>query len=99
MGARGNLFGLGVWGGTAEGSERCKRVVVKIMVPFWVPIIIRHLLFRYPKRDLNFDNYPNGSRATGGRRRTVATVKGCQPTWSAHRFPRSRPPSSRHFHP
>ena len=26
-------------------------VVVKIMVPFWVPIIIRHLLFRYPKRD------------------------------------------------
>ena len=33
-------------------------VVVKIMVPFWVPIIIRHLLFRYPKRDLNFDNYP-----------------------------------------
>ena len=28
------------------------------MVPFWVPIIIRHLLFRVPKRDLNFDNYP-----------------------------------------
>ena len=25
-------------------------VVVKIMVPFWVPIIIRHLLFRVPKR-------------------------------------------------
>ena len=24
-------------------------VVVKIMVPFWVPIIIRHLLFRVPK--------------------------------------------------
>ena len=26
------------------------RVVVKIMVPFWVPIIIRHLLFRVPKK-------------------------------------------------
>ena len=24
-------------------------VVVKIMAPFWVPIIIRHLLFRVPK--------------------------------------------------
>ena len=27
-----------------------KWVVVKIMVPFWVPIIIRHLLFRVPKK-------------------------------------------------
>ena len=25
-------------------------VVVKIMVSFWVPIIIRHLLFRVPKK-------------------------------------------------
>ena len=25
-------------------------VVVKIMVPFWVPIIIRHLLFRVPRK-------------------------------------------------
>ena len=25
-------------------------VVAKIMVPFWVPNIIRHLLFRVPKR-------------------------------------------------
>ena len=25
-------------------------VVVKISVPFWVPIIIRHLLFRVPKK-------------------------------------------------
>ena len=25
-------------------------VVVKIMVPFWVPIIVRHLLFRVPKK-------------------------------------------------
>ena len=25
-------------------------VVVKIMVPFWVPNIIRHLLFRVPKK-------------------------------------------------
>ena len=34
-------------------------VVVKTMVPFWVPSIIRHLLFRVPKRDLNFDNHPH----------------------------------------
>ena len=34
-------------------------VVVKIMVPFWVPNIVRHLLFRVPqKRDPNFDNHP-----------------------------------------
>ena len=34
-------------------------VVVKIMVPLWVPLIIRHLLLGYPKRDPNFDNYPD----------------------------------------
>ena len=27
-------------------------VVVKNMVPFWVPIIVRHLLLGYPKRTL-----------------------------------------------
>ena len=32
-------------------------MVVKIMVPFWVPIIVRHLIFRVPKRDHNFDNH------------------------------------------
>ena len=48
---------------TAQGSESCKPdpglqglyrvsiwVVVEIMAPLWVPIIIRHLLFRVPKR-------------------------------------------------
>ena len=25
-------------------------VVVKIMVPFWIPIIIRHLIYRVPKK-------------------------------------------------
>ena len=34
-------------------------LVVKIMVPFWVPIIVRHLIFRVPKRDHNFDNHPD----------------------------------------
>ena len=35
-------------------------VVVKIMVPFWIPIIIRHLIFRVPKKiDHNFDNHPH----------------------------------------
>ena len=34
-------------------------VVVKIMVPFWVPIIARHLLFRVPKKGtINFDSHP-----------------------------------------
>ena len=36
-------------------------VVVKIMVPFWIPTIIRHLIFRAPKRDHNFDNHPYGT--------------------------------------
>ena len=34
-------------------------VIVNTMVPVWVPIIIWHLLFRVPKRDLNFDNHPD----------------------------------------
>ena len=33
-------------------------VVVKIMVPFWIPIIIRHRIFRVLQRDHNFDNHP-----------------------------------------
>ena len=33
-------------------------VFVKIMVPFWVPNIVRHLLFRVPKRDPSFENHP-----------------------------------------
>ena len=40
------------------------RVVVKIMVPFWLPIIIRHLIYiyiyiGYPRRDHNFDSRPH----------------------------------------
>ena len=31
--------------------EESKWVVVKIMVPFWVPIIVRHLIFRVPKKE------------------------------------------------
>ena len=33
-------------------------VVVKIMVPFGVLRIVRHLYLRDPKRDHNFDNHP-----------------------------------------
>ena len=29
--------------------RRSHLMVVKIMVPFWIPIIIRHLIFRVPK--------------------------------------------------
>ena len=36
-------------------------VVVNFGVPFWVLIIIRHLIFRVPKRDHNFDNHPYSS--------------------------------------
>ena len=32
-----------------EGEPFCIWVVVKIMVPFWVRSIIRHLLFRVPQ--------------------------------------------------
>ena len=47
-------------------------VVVKIMVPFWVPMILPHLIFRVPKkRDHNFDNHPYEhhelSRITSGQ--------------------------------
>ena len=33
-------------------------VVVKIMVPFWVPITYGTYYLGYPNRDHNFDNYP-----------------------------------------
>ena len=33
-------------------------MVVKIMIPFWIPIIIRHLILWVPKKDHNFDNHP-----------------------------------------
>ena len=29
------------------------------MVLFWIPIIMRHLIFRVPKRDHSFDNHPH----------------------------------------
>ena len=38
-------------------------VVVKIMVPFCISTIIRHLIFRVPKRKHNFDNHPYQSPA------------------------------------
>ena len=44
-------------------------VVVKIMVPFWVPSIIRHLIFRVPKKERNHnsDNHPYLSTKAAGR--------------------------------
>ena len=33
-------------------------------VPFWVLIIIRHPIFRVPKRDHNNDNHPYVERAS-----------------------------------
>ena len=45
---------------TAEPSFG-KWVVVKIMVPFRILSIIRHLVFRGPKGDQNFDNHPDAN--------------------------------------
>ena len=42
---------------TPDFSETPIWVVVKMMVPFWIPIIIRHLVFGYPRRDHNLDNH------------------------------------------
>ena len=36
-----------------------KWVVVRIMVPFWVLSITRHLLLGDPKGDHNFENHPS----------------------------------------
>ena len=33
-----------------DNLEKHNWVVIKIMVPFWIPIIIRHLIFRVPKK-------------------------------------------------
>ena len=33
-------------------------VVVNIRVPFWVLIIVRHLILSVPKKHHNFDNHP-----------------------------------------
>ena len=35
-------------------------MVVKIRVSCWVLHIVRHLVFRVPKRDPNFDSHPYG---------------------------------------
>ena len=40
-------------------------VIVKIVVPFWVLNIIRHLMSRVPKRDHNSDNYPQAECKLG----------------------------------
>ena len=39
--------------------KRITWVVVKIVVPFWIPIVIRHLIFGVSKKDQNFDNHPH----------------------------------------
>ena len=49
------VVGFPCWLLLVEGP---KWVVVKIMVPFWIPIIMRHLLLRSPKRGHNFDDHP-----------------------------------------
>ena len=34
----------------SHAHTSCTWVVVKIMGPFWIPIILRHLIFRVPKK-------------------------------------------------
>ena len=41
-------------GSVGKTDQKNTWVVVKIMVPFWFPILARHP--GYPKRDHNFDN-------------------------------------------
>ena len=62
IGSRARASGQGGkrWTRTIEAREilnpkpctlgACIWVVVKIMVPLWIPIIIRHLIFRVPKK-------------------------------------------------
>ena len=47
-----SFYGLGFWGSAyrVQGHILRMGVVVKIMVPFWVLVIIRHLVFRVPKK-------------------------------------------------
>ena len=41
------------------GAGSTTWVVVKMMVPFWIPIIIRHLIFRVSKKGpYFFDDHP-----------------------------------------
>ena len=39
-----------IYGLEAAKPNEVNRVVVNIMVPFWIPITIRHLIFRVPKK-------------------------------------------------
>ena len=59
-----------------KGTLIVIRVVVKMMgVPFWTPVIIRHLIFRVPqKRDRNFDSHPSGHWAAKKIRGTFHLV-------------------------
>ena len=43
-----------------SGSLKVMRwVVVNMMVPFGVPVTIRHLIYRVPKKGSYFDNHPD----------------------------------------
>ena len=65
-------------------------VVVKIMVPFWIPIIIRHLIFRVPQKGtiilttthLLIAEIQAGSCSTT----SIPTGGGCE-TWSPALLP------------
>ena len=52
--AQGPLGGFGLWEvrdpSPSHEPQTFKWVVTKIMVPFWVPNIVPHLLFRVPKK-------------------------------------------------
>ena len=45
------------------------------MVPFWVPIIMRRLFFRVPKKGPYFDNHPCGSQLEQGCPRPEKSVE------------------------
>ena len=47
-------------------------VVVKVMAPFWFPLIVRHLIFRVPPKKHNFDNPPHEGTGLGAAMLKVA---------------------------
>ena len=76
---------------TRSPSPGTIQVVVKIMGPFGVPIIMRHLIFRVPQRDQNLDSDPNSIvhvMVPGLARRHVLDTRTLKPIIRQHWNPK-----------
>ena len=68
-------WSCGCWKFTLRHSA-VSWVVSKNMVPFWIPITIRHLIFRVLRRDRHFDNHPHEfSELSAGKTLSVYRLK------------------------